>query len=251
MLTGRTFDTIFGMVLQGKPVLLPDQDRRDLPTYTIPEAARYLGISERTAQYWYSGQNNILRPSAYCGHTALLSFRDLSEAYVLALLTKYYGFPMRSLQRIVQSARVETGLLRPLVEADLKVLFRNLIFEKPARGRRPRQMIDLAHGGTLVFPEFVDQLGRRILKDRKNAPLKLYPWRLVEAKDDSRPVSMDPDVASGRLVVTGTRIPVAVLLAKRIKGRSEEDLARSYEISTESVRKALLHIDRTIRPEAA
>jgi uncharacterized protein (DUF433 family) len=239
------------MVLQGKPGLRGGQDRRSLPTYTIPEAARYLGIPERTAEYWFSRENKILQPSAYFGHTALLSFRDLSEAYVLALLTKFYGFPMRTLQRIVESAKKETRLQRPLIEADLKVLFRNLILEKPARGGRPRQMIDLAHGGALVFPEFVDQLGRRILKDRQHAPSKLYPWRLVKANDDSRPVSIDPEVVSGRLVVTGTRIPVTILLAKRMKGRSEEELACSYEISTDAVRKALLHIDRTIYPKAA
>jgi uncharacterized protein (DUF433 family) len=56
---------------------------------------------------------------------------------------------------------------------------------------------------------------------------------------------------SGRLVVTGTRIPVTVLLAKRIKGRSDVELARAYQISTETVRKALLHIDRTLHPQAA
>lgn len=251
MLTAKTFDRIFGAVLKGKPVLRSGEDRKDLPTYTIPEAARYLGISERTASYWFYPKNKILTPSAYCGQIALLSFSALSEAYVLALLTKFYGFPMGHLRRIVETAKKQTGLKRPLIEADLKVLFRSLVFELPKKGRGPRQVIDLAHGGNLVFPEFVDQLGKRILRDRKNVPLQIYPWRLVQKNDASRPVCLDPDVVSGRLVVTGTRIPVAVLLAKRIKGKSEEDLAHAYQLTSEAVRKALLHIDRTIHPQAA
>jgi uncharacterized protein (DUF433 family) len=249
MLTTETFDSIFGTVIQGKPVLKDGQDRRDLPTYTIGETARYLGLSERTVSYWFCPKNRILRPSAYLGETALLSFRDLSEAYVLALLTKFYGFRMRSLQRIVADARVITGFDRPMIEADLKVVLGNVVFED--RRKRKRQMVDVAHAGNLVFPEFVDQVGRRILRDQRNQPSRIYPWRLVEVHDTSRPVSMDPDIVSGRLVVTGTRIPVAVLLGKRIRGRSDEDLAHAYQISTESVRKALLHIDRPIQPKAA
>lgn len=251
MLTKTRFDRIFGTVLQGKPQLRKGQDRKDLATYTICEAARYLGISERTANYWFSPKNQILRPSAYAGVTALLSFNDLSEAYVLALLTKFYNFPMRKLQTIVDTAKRETKLPRPLIQTDWKVLFRNLVFEKPARGRRPRQMVDVAHGGTTVFPELVDQLGKRIIRDDRRAPEKLYPWRLVEVNDESRPVAIDPDVLSGRLVVTGTRIPVTVLLAKRRKGRSDEELSRAYQISPEAVCKALLHIDRPLQQKAA
>jgi uncharacterized protein (DUF433 family) len=152
---------------------------------------------------------------------------------------------MRSLQRIIADAKKLTGLKRPMIDADLKVVLSSLVFDNA------RQMIDVAHGGNLVFPEFVDQLGQRILRDRQRGPSKLYPWRLVAANDDSRPVSMDPNVLSGRLVVTGTRIPVAVLLGKSLRGRSEEDLASAYGLDKELVRKALLHIDRPIHPKAA
>ena len=247
-MTTRTLPGILGytdFVIKGKPVLEIGQHLRDLPTYTLPEAALFLGIPRRTMFYWFDSDRNILNPSKYHGRIALLSFSDMVEAYVLALLTKFYDFPLASLRNIVENAKKETRLKRPLIQADLKVLFRDVIIEKPARGRRPRRMIDLAHSGrNLVFPEFVDQLGKRILKDKHRLPYRIYPWRLIATGDDSRPVSMDPDIVSGRLVVTGTRVPVSILLGKKLKGQSEEQIAKSYHLDVEVVNKALRHIDR-------
>jgi uncharacterized protein (DUF433 family) len=237
-------------VFNSKPARRSGDDLRDLPTYTIPEAALSLGMSERTMTYWYS-DNPILKPSAYYGNVALLSFRDLAEAYVLTVLTKFYNFNLKSLRQIVKNAKKETGLERPLIEARLSVLFKNLVLEKPARGRRARQMVDLAHDRNLVFPELVDQLGRRIMRDKDQSPRRLYPWRLVRPGDESRPVSMDPEVVSGRLVVTGTRVPVRILLGKKLSGRSLPDIAKSYHLSVETVQKALQHIERPLHQKAA
>ena len=233
-----------------KPILKDGQDRRDLPTYTVLEAATYLGISPRTASYWFEKSNNILTPSGRTGSIALLSFNDLTEAYVLSLLTKYYDFGLVKLKQIVNNAKAETGLARPLIAADLKVVLGQLILDKPARGRRVRQAVDLSNRN-LIFPQFVDQLGKRIVRDGKSAPSRIFPWRLVKGDDESRPVSVDPDIHSGCLVVTGTRIPVTVLWGKFNRGRTEEDLAKSYQISTEAVQKALAHIARPIHKKAA
>jgi len=97
----------------------------------------------------------------------------------------------------------------------------------------------------------VDQLGKRVVRDGNNGPLQIYPWRLISEADESSPVSLDPEVVSGRLVVTGTRIPVRVLLGKKRAGSSDEEIARSYRISADSVRKALQHIERPIHKKAA
>ncbi len=49
---------------------------------------------------------------------------------------------------------------------------------------------------------------------------------------------------SGRLVVTGTRVPVTVLLHKHIAGKTHQEIARSYGLTPEIVEKALNHIER-------
>lgn len=253
-MTAKTFLPIFGYtktVLQHKPIRRKNQDLRDLATYTIPEAARYLGIAPRTAQYWFFARNKILQPSLHSGDTSLLSFRDATEAYVLAVLTRFYGFSLQSLREIISNAKKETGLERPLIDADLSILFRSVILEHGPKGKRPRQMVDVSKHRNLVFPEFVDQLGKRIVRDTKNSPSRIYPWRLATASDDSRPVLMDPEVMSGRLVVTGTRVPVTVLLRKRMAGKSVEDIAQSFSINSHVVEKALAHIERPTSKKVA
>lgn len=94
-------------------------------------------------------------------------------------------------------------------------------------------------------------LGERILRDKHRLPCRLYPWRLMTRGDVSRPVSMDPDIVSGRLVVTDTRIPVSILLGEKRKGQSDEQIAKSYHLNVEVVEKALRHIDRPISKKAA
>jgi uncharacterized protein (DUF433 family) len=246
--TLRTFRRIFGYndsVLHRKPVLKPGQDLRDLPTYTIPEAATFLGIPHRTLQDWVAGRDPILRPSGRIGNIALLSFLDLAEAYTLEVLRNYYGFPLRDVKEFVQNARKEIKKPRPLIEADLWVVLNKLVIKMPARGRRHAQAVDLGHGRNLVIPALLEMIGERVRKDKRNSPYQIYPWRLATPQDKSQPVLMDPEVLSGRLVVTGTRIPVRVLLGMKLSAKmSDEEIAKEYRLTKETVQKALLHIER-------
>lgn len=248
----KTFRSVFGytdLVLKRKPVIQPGQDLRDLPTYTIPEAAIFLGMAPRTLQYWYS--NSLLDASGHVGDIALLSFRDLSEAYTLELLRTFYGFNPRTLRDVIRNFRRETRLRRPLLEADLVVVLGNLVLKKAARGKQPVRMVDLAHERNLVFPELVSMIGKRIVKDRDRNPNRIFPWRMASSDDHSNPVLLDPEILSGRLVVSGTRVPVAALAGLKSSGKSTHEIARFYELDAERVEKALQHIERPLRKKAA
>jgi uncharacterized protein (DUF433 family) len=51
---------------------------------------------------------------------------------------------------------------------------------------------------------------------------------------------------SGRLVVTGTRIPVNILWGRAKSGERVEVIAKDYHLDTERVRQALRHIDKKV-----
>ncbi len=235
----------------GKRERREGEDLRRLPTYTLPEAARFLGASPRTLQSWFADVGGFLRPSERREGVTLLSFRDVAEAYVLTVLTRFYQFRLSEIRKMMAIAKEETGFERPLIEANLKVLFHSLILEKPVASRQPRQAIDLPKNRNLVFTHFVDQLGTRIVRDEDNGPLRIYPWRLADTGDESQPVSLDPEIISGRLCVTGTRVPVQILLGKKRAGKSEEEISRAYRIPAKQVRQALQHIERPLRKKAA
>ncbi|MGH9812790.1 MAG: DUF433 domain-containing protein [Candidatus Acidiferrales bacterium] len=48
---------------------------------------------------------------------------------------------------------------------------------------------------------------------------------------------------SGKLVITGTRIPVLVVLERAHSGEDIPDLARDYQLDQKLIRQALAHIE--------
>jgi uncharacterized protein (DUF433 family) len=241
---------------RNKPTRKDGESLYTFPSQTIPEAAQSLGIEQGTLYSWYSKSAPLLTPSAWYGEDnriALLSFRDLEEAYKLHLLRTKYGQSMQYLEKALREARKESHSNHPLIDCKL-VVFNYLALDKPARGRRGRKMLPLGFAGkkSQLIPEVVDTWGRRIVSDRSGKTVRIFPWRKAKTDDVSRPVSIDPEVLSGRLVVTGTRIPVRVLLRRKEHGESTRSIAKDYGLDPDIVVKALIHLDqktpRAVRP---
>ena len=250
-MTRKTFRSIFGyndFVLRRKPIRSPGQDLRDIPTYTIPEAAGMLAIPRSTMFSWFQ-KPSLLKPSAMYGDIALLSFHDISEAYILEILRSVYGIRPRAIADMLANAKKETHLKRPLIQADLGIVFGKLVLVKPKRGRVPRHDVDLA-SRNLMLTGLLDIIGKRLPRDNHHAPSRLYPWRLMSQNDDSLPVTVDPDVMSGRAVITGTRIPLTLIAGMKKRGRTISEIAKSYNLEAEAVKKALQHIERPIQKVA-
>ena len=70
----------------------------------------------------------------------------------------------------------------------------------------------------------------------------IFPWRFAATDHQSRPVSMNPRIMSGRLVVSGTRIPVSVLLGRKRAGTRVDEIAADYGLDRKIVQQALTQI---------
>jgi uncharacterized protein (DUF433 family) len=229
---------------KNKPTREPGQDIRTLPTYTIPEAAEYLGFDTWMLFDWYSGPDPVLKPSGYYsgGPMALLSFEDIEEAYKLYMLRTKFGYSMQYLRKALADARQKSKSDHPLI--DHKIVAFTYLALYCREGRKGETVVALGPKQmSLYIAEVVDTWGKRIIADRKGRTRQIFPWRYAHDDDRSRPVSLDPDVLSGRLVVTGTRIPVRVLKSRRDSGDSVEAIAKDYGISAGTVEKALIHFD--------
>jgi len=229
-----------------KPVRRPGQDVRTLPTYTIPEAAVFLAIPRRTLASWYEGEDPVLRASGRLGTTYLLSYRDLEEAYRLYLLRERFDFSLQFLRRSMRNARRMFRSQHPLQRADaVKECLHDLVYDKPARGGRPRTITSLGKKpGQELIQEVVNLFAERIETGKF-----IFPWRFAATDHESRPVSMNPRIMSGRLVVTGTRIPVKVLWGRRRAGADVHEIAADYGLDNKTVEQALTHFG--IRQKAA
>ncbi|HZB88269.1 MAG TPA: DUF433 domain-containing protein [Terracidiphilus sp.] len=233
-------------MLKQKPVRKPGQDLRTLPTYTIPEASGFLAINPRTLFSWYEGAEPILKASGYLGSTHLLSYRDIEEAYRVYLLRERFDFSLQFLRKSMLNARRMFGSQHPLQRAEaIKECLKDIVYDKPARGTRPRTITSLGQRpGQQIVEEVVNLFGERI-----ETGSFIFPWRFAATDHASRPVSMNPNIMSGRLVVAGTRIPVYVLLDGKRAGMSMAEIANDYGIDDELVKKALIHIG--LRQKAA
>lgn len=233
-------------MLTKKPSRKPGQDLRTVPTYTIPEAAEFLAIRPRTLFSWYEGDEPILRASAIYGAIHLLSYRDLEEAYRVYLLRERFRFSLQFLKKSMRNARRMFRSQHPLQRADaVKECLKDLVYDKPSRGKNPRTITSLGQiPGQQSFKEVVDLFSERI-----DPGEFIYPWRFASTDHNSRPVSMNPNIMSGRLVIAGTRIPVNVLLGSKRAGESIEQIASDYSLDPVVVEKALMHIG--VRQEAA
>jgi uncharacterized protein (DUF433 family) len=251
--TIKTFRRIFGYneaVRVRKPTREVGQDLSDLPTYSISEAASFLAIPPRTMTEWFAVRRGLFTPSGDYGSYSLLSFRDLAEAYMLYVLRHYHHFSLFHMRRVLSELRKETQSQHPLLRTDIKLFASSVMLDKPPRGNRGREVVDLSNNRQLALGEVVDAFSKRILQDDEGQPIRIFPWRLFAEDHESRPVAIDPKVMSGRLVVTGTRIPVSILVGMKIHGKSTSDIAKTYRLDLSIVEKALLHFERPVQKVA-
>lgn len=239
----RTFRKIFGddsAVPISLPSPLPNQDRRDQARYTIPEAAAYISVPERTMRSWFRGDRRLFRPTYEQGSSIFLSFFDVTEAYVIETLRTHWDFKPRKLRKIVTFLRNKTGHGRPLLK-QVGVIKEFQALVVPSRQKGKIIHTDIAGDENLVFEDFVKTLAVRIKRDAKGKPVLLYPGD--STIDDSLPVSMDPDVMSGELVVTGTRIPASRIMANYLAGKTPEKIADSFRLSRDLISKVIQHFE--------
>jgi len=233
-------------MLKNKPIRKPGQDLRTVPTYTIPEASQFLAMNSRTMLSWYEGSEPILKASGLSGSIHLLSYRDIEEAYRVYLLRERFHFSLQFLKKSMFNARRMFNSQHPLQRADaVKECLNDLVYDKPARGQSPRTITSLGkHPGQQKIEEVVDMFSERIEPGEF-----IYPWRFASTDHESRPVSMNPNIMSGRLVIFGTRVPVNTLLGYNRSGKTVEQIANDYSLNPEVVEKALIHLG--VRKEAA
>lgn len=229
-------------MLRNKPIRKRGEDLREFPTYTIPEVALFLGVSRFTLWDWFSGPDPLLKPSGHIGHLPLLSFQDVAEAYAIYMLRVHHRLSMQTIRRNLKNLTKYTNAKHPLVSEHLKVLERRILLERAKKGPSLRHHIDL-DSGQLVMNEVVDIFANRVNTTATGRVTTIYPWRFWREDRDSKPVEIDAEIMSGRLVITGTRIPVSAVV-DRHKIESADSIADDYGIPVDSVTKAILHVEK-------
>ncbi len=217
----------------GKVVsLYGGRDPRELPMYGIGESAMYLGVPRTTLAQWVRGQRvrGQTRMHGLIKHdraSGLLTFNNLTEAYVLASLTRRFDLP---LQR-VRNALKFVGGDRPLLTTPFRTDGRGIFVE--ALGK----LLDATQGGQAAIREVVEDSLERVELDDRRLPQRLYPWR--REPTEPRIIALDPRRSFGKPTVVGSAVQIEVIVDRYRGGDTAAQLAEDYSLTNDVIEGVL------------
>lgn len=223
----------------------PHEILREYPTYNIPEAALILAMKRRTLQRWVSDKP-FFKVSGDDELQKLLSFKDLSQLYFLKFLRRYAHLNERQAREVLDYARESTGKKYPLLDEHIRAWPRHVVWVS-----KDERVLELFKPkGQYRFHDAISMFASRVDRDKRGTMVRLYPWRLWRQGDARRPVVIDPDVLSGRPVITGTRIPLLAVAARTKHGEPVKEIADDYGISQRRITESLRHLEIVLRKAA-
>ena len=215
-------------------------DPRELPAYSMVEAARYVGTPLNTLRAWLGRQRGFAGVIELPSGSDQLSFFNLTEAFVINGLRRKHGIPMQRLRATIewlQSLMVESR--HPLADLDLSTFAHEVFLEDRA------QVVNATRHGQLGVREILEPVLLRVEKDPQGrGAIRLFPFTRPTQQKSPRMIVIDPRIAFGRPVIAGTGIPTAVLHERWKAGEGLSSLAEDYD-------RPLEEIEEAIRYEAA
>jgi uncharacterized protein (DUF433 family) len=206
-------------------------DPRDMPAYTLPEAAHYTGVPFTTLRSWVIGRHYptsegdkffmpiIVRPDP---EKPLLSFINLVECHVLAAIRRQHRVPIYSVRRALNYLTERSKTEHPLARQSFQTDGLDLFIEEYG------QLINVSMKGQLAIRDLLEVHLRRIEHDQSGLALRLYPFTRKPESKSPKLIVIDPRVSFGKSVVVGTGIPTSIIADRYKTGESIDDLAEDY-----------------------
>jgi uncharacterized protein (DUF433 family) len=205
---------------------------RELPAYSIAEAAHYLRMPTATLRSWVMGRyyptgqgRRFFPPVIEIPDRARprLSFVNLVEAHVLDAIRRDHEVALKHVRTALAFlAKQQVRSRHPLAEQDFVTDGVHLFIHEYGR------LINISRDGQLAMRAVVDAYLERIDRDVQGLPIRLFPFTRRRTLDEPRAVMIDPTVSFGRPVLIGTGIPTAVIAERYKAGDSMDALAADY-----------------------
>ena len=211
------------------------QDVREIPAYTIAEAAGYLRLPKSTLRAWMLGQKGFQSVISIADKPGRrLSFINLVEAFVLAGIRREHSIPLPKVRLAVAYLRRTFKTPRPLAEEQFATDGVDLFVEKF------EQLIGATQHGQMQLRVIILDRLKHVRRDPKGIPEKivLFPAR----GEGARPVDdvvIDPRRSFGRPVLDGYGLRTAIVAERFEAGEQIEELAKDYGVPPEAVENAI------------
>ena len=229
--------------MQHRAILYEGRDPRELPAYGLREAARYVHIPPATLRSWFAGRTyktqdgyGAFRPliKAASDRGVRLSFVNLVEAHVLRALRTQHGVEIKVVRSALEYAERHLNIERLLLSRELLTGAGDLFLEYYG------ELLHLNRSGQIVLRKVLEQHLKRVERDDRNIPIRLYPFLPREVASERKTVVIDPRVSFGRPTVAGHGVTTSVLVRRVDAGESIEDLADDYGMPQQDIEEAIL-----------
>jgi uncharacterized protein (DUF433 family) len=215
-------------------------DPRDVPTYSIPEAAHYLRMPVATLSSWVRGRSYPVKGGqkqfeplimlADPKHR-LLSFVNLAEAHVLGAFRRTHAVPLPNIRSALDYVETTFHSEHPLVEQEFETNGVSLFVEHLGR------LVDASAQGQVVH-DFVKEHLKRLQREN-SLVIRLYPFTRSNPAESPREIFIDPRIGFGRPILASAGVPTASLAERYMAGESIDHLARDYECERLEVEEAI------------
>lgn len=217
-------------------------DPREVPAYSLSEAAYYLGVPTATLRSWVLGRDYPVTDGTRRFAPIIeiadrkrkrLSFTNLVEAHVLSALRREHAIQLPKVRKAIIYLRQQRPSPHPLADQQFETDGINLFIEKYG------QLINITKEGQLAMRSVLQSFLKRIKRDAQGMPAKLYLFTRRGEIGEPLAVVVDPAVSFGRPVLEGTGIPTAILAERFKAGDSPEALADDYGRPKEEIEEAI------------
>jgi uncharacterized protein (DUF433 family) len=225
------------------------EDAREIPNYTVSEAAHCLQLPRTTLRPWVAGRRaprhrnrwlfeRLIQPASE--KPPLLSFMNLVEAHVLSALRREHQIRMVQIRQALRYLSQYLPSPHPLADQRFETDGLSVFIE------RYGQLIDIGRAGQLAMRAVLETYLRRIDRDEAGLAARLYPFTSTSQLDMSKAIVIDPTIAFGRPVLTGRGIPTIVIAQRYKAGESIASLMRDYgceQVEIEEAIRCELHLE--------
>jgi uncharacterized protein (DUF433 family) len=217
-------------------------DPREMPAFTLAEAAHYLRIPHATLRSWVRGRyyptergRRFFKPIIELPDHELpsLSFVNLVEAHVLDAIRREHDIPLPKVRAALDYVRKQFGSRHPLADHKFQTDGMALVLS------RFEKLIAVSEAGQLAMKEMLAAHLRRVEHDATGLATRLYPFTRKRQLDEPKVIVIDPWISFGRPTITGTGITTAIIAERYKAGESVDELAKDYGCQRGHVEEAV------------
>jgi len=212
---------------------LTERDVREVPAYSIAEAAGYLRLPKTTLRAWLLGQQTFRAVIDIADrHGCQMSFINLVEAFVLSGIRRQHRVTLPKVRKAVDYLRRTFKTPRPLADEQFATDGVHLFVEKFGA------LIGATQEGQVQLREVILDRLKYVRRDPKGVPEKivLFPGHGAAKHGD---VVIDPRLSFGRPVIDGVGVRTSILAQRFKAGDSIDELAREFSAAPEAVQNAI------------